>query len=189
MDEMDDKLSQVEFKSLEIIRIQSMGIGTRVCADFIDRLASDEGVLVGNTGHGFIKVMAETRPTATYPAREFRVNLGAVHQYVYLGNDKTCYLSEIQSGMSIPVYGNQTCRYVTVGRVKMEKREFLKVTCLNDGQEISGILQDSDSVFLQGAEQSYHPIREAKEGMKIWGMENQPGRHLGMRIEEDIEER
>lgn len=71
----------------------------------------------------------------------------------------------------------------------MEKREFLKVTCLNGSQEITGILQDSDSVFLPESEQVYHPIREAKEGTKILCVENQPGRHLGMKIEEEIEER
>ncbi len=130
---MKEVINQVEFKCLEIIRIEFMGTGTRVCVDFIDMLAPTEGVLVGNTGHGFIKVIAETRPTETYPAREFRVNMGAVNQYLYLGEDKTCYLSEIQSGMVIPVYSKQSFRYVTVGRVKMEKREFLKVTCQNGG--------------------------------------------------------
>lgn len=181
--------NQVSYKNLEIVRIEPVGTGTRVCVDFIDLLTSHEGLLVGNTGHGFIKVMAETRQTETYPAREFRVNVGAVNQYLYLGEDKTCYLSELQSGMVIPVYNNETYRYVAVGRIKMEKREFVKITCMNAEREISGIFQDSESVFLQESEHSFKSMKEIQVGTKILCVENQPGRHLGMKIEEEIDER
>lgn len=177
------------FEYMDIVRIEPMGRGTRVCVDFIDLLGAEEGILVGNTGHGFLKVMAETRPTATYPTREFRVNAGAVNQYLYLGGDETCYLSELKPGMTVPVYGTGGFRYVTVGRVKLEKREFRKVTVSCGNEEISAILQDSESVFLQEPEASYTNMKELRPGLRVLAMPSEPGRHLGGRIEEEIEER
>jgi len=185
-------LSNDNFKELdyiEIMAIKDYGVGTRVCADFIDVLASNEGVLVGNTGYGFIKVMAETRKTDTYPPRPFRVNLGAINQYLYLGDNKTCYLSELEPGMKIPVYDKDSLRFVTVGRVKNEKREFRRVECKNDGIEVSGIFQIADSVFFQSVDDVFTSMNDLKPGIKLAYLKFEPGRHLGEKIEEEISEK
>ncbi|MBU3181186.1 3-dehydroquinate synthase II [Clostridium psychrophilum] len=177
------------FDYFEISDITDLGIGTRVCVDFIDVLSSTEGVLVGNTGNGFIKLMAETRKSETYPPCPFRVNLGAINQYLYLGNNKTCYLSELEPGMKIPVYDQESFRYIAIGRVKQEKREFKRVEGKNENNLVSGTFQIADSVFFQSENETFIPINDLKLGVKLAYIKSQPGRHLGDKIEEDINEK
>ncbi|WP_226037176.1 3-dehydroquinate synthase II [Aquibacillus saliphilus] len=180
---MKHQLVEAEVKSVEPI-----GEGSRVCIDFIDQLNSDEGILVGNTGNGYIAVLSENRTTETYPARPFRVNCGALHQYLYLGDGKTTYLSEVKPGLEVLVLKNGQTRKVAVGRVKIEKRQFLRVVCHYQGTEISATLQDSDSVHILTAEQSEKSIDNLKVGDSILCYPDQPGRHLGESIEEEISE-
>ena len=136
-----------------VAQIADMGEGTRVELDFVDVLGSSEGVLVGDTARGFLCVLGETRSTDTYPPRPFRVNAGAIHQYVYMGDNKTKYLSEVKAGDRIVITDGKKERLVSVGRVKIEKRPFKKII-LDDG--ISATLQDADSVFIMGKENPVH---------------------------------
>lgn len=71
--------AEKQFSYCRVERIQSAGEGSRVCLDFVDVLDPEEGVLVGNTGHGYLLVLSEHAVTPTYPARPFRVNAGAIH--------------------------------------------------------------------------------------------------------------
>ncbi|MCT2538182.1 3-dehydroquinate synthase [Aquibacillus koreensis] len=177
-----------EIKRAEVVAIEPIGIGSRVCLDLIDQLDPLEGIFVGNTGYGYIKVLSENRTTETYPARPFRINGGAIHQYVSIGESKTTYLSEVKPGSELPIRKDEEIRQVAVGRVKIEKRKFLRVICKVDDVEISATLQESDSVHVQTENGAAKAVIDLQMGDKIICLLDQPGRHLGEKIEEEIAE-
>ncbi|MFB1049735.1 3-dehydroquinate synthase II [Paraliobacillus sp. JSM ZJ581] len=174
----------------EVVSITPIGLGARVCIDLIDELDALEGMLVGNTGNGYLSVLSENRSTATYPPRVFRLNGGAIHHYIYLGEGKTAYLSELKAGLEIPIWSNDGVRKIAIGRVKVEKRSFLRVVCRVEGtnQEVSATLQEADSVHVRTADGEAKPVLELKAGDRLFCYPDQPGRHLGEKIEEEIEE-
>ena len=176
---MDPKLDSIK----DIIE---MGEGTRVEIDFIDVLNDNEGVLVGDTAKGFIRVLAETRKTETYPPRPFRVNAGAIHQYIYIGNNRTKYLSELCPGDAVPVSDGNTERMVTIGRLKIEKRDFARIETL---EGISATLQKADSVFIAGELTPFH-LLDVKEGDTLQVFPSDlHARHKGEAIQESIVEK
>ncbi|WLR51175.1 3-dehydroquinate synthase II [Bacillus tianshenii] len=171
----------------EVISIQKVGEGTRVCVDCIDTLEPKEGALVGNTGSGYLLVLSENRETDTYPARPFRINCGAIHQYLSHG-EKTNYLSELKSGQPIQVFNTEGKREVAIGRVKIEKRPLMRVECRINDTIISATLQQSDSVQLLTSDYEPKAIVDLEEGERIFCCEDKPGRHLGEKLNEYIME-
>src|SRR5699024_2364807 len=95
-------LRMTEFETAKITEIESIGEGTRVCIDLIDELDPLEGVLIGNTGNGYLVALSENRSTETYPPRPFRINVGAYHHYLLLDEGMTGYLAEMKPGMKVP---------------------------------------------------------------------------------------
>lgn len=179
-----------EFETGKITEIESIGEGTRVCIDLIDELDPLEGVLIGNTGNGYLVALSENRSTETYPPRPFRINAGAYHHYLLLDEGKTGYLAEMKPGMKVPVWKNNESRLVPIGRVKMEKRPFLRIVCRTQKteQEISVTVQEADSVHLLGSDNKAKPVIELEIGDELICYPDQPGRHLGEKTEEDITE-
>ena len=176
----------MEFVNSKIAEIIDMGEGTRVEVDFIDILGENEGILVGDTARGYFLVLAETRATETYPPRPFRVNAGSIHQYICVKDGETKYLSELRSGDRVLVTDGKGERYVTVGRVKIEKREFLHIKLENG---TTATLQKADSVHVSGKGVALH-LLECKEGDEISAaLSESVARHKGKAIEEQIEEK
>ena len=176
----------MEVKTSKIESILEMGLGTRVEIDFIEILGANEGVLVGDSAKGFVCVLAETRKTETYPPRPFRVNAGAIHQYVYVGENQTKYLSELKAGDRVIVVDGTNERLVTVGRVKIESREFERIS-LDCG--ITATLQKADSIFVLGNDDPFHLV-DIKEGnMLTCFLMQDTARHKGIAIEETIIEK
>ncbi|WP_054637236.1 3-dehydroquinate synthase II [Thalassobacillus sp. C254] len=185
---MNSKKNKVEYIAGEVISIKAVGKGTRVCVDCADELSPEEGMLVGNTGDGYILVLSENRNTETYPSRAFRVNCGAVHQYIYEG-ENTKYLSELRGGEQTPVFSlSGEPRIVPLGRVKAEQRDLLRVECRVQNKIISATLQDADSVQLAGEEGNSVPVQQLASGDRVLCMVDEPGRHLGEKIKEEIRE-
>ncbi|SDH40722.1 3-dehydroquinate synthase II [Alteribacillus persepolensis] len=168
-------------------KVVPIGIGTRVCIDTADILTPTEGVLVGNTGHGYMLVLSENRSTDTYPPRPFRINAGGIHQYIYL-RGKTSYLSEMRGGGTLYVYNGTHVKEVPIGRVKMEKRELVRVEMETDGVHISSTLQYADSVSFLEKDGTIVSVKELSEGTEIYCCIDEPGRHLGEKIKEEIRE-
>ena len=169
-----------------ISEIIEVGEGTRVEIDLIDSLSEKEGILVGDTARGFILVLAETRETPTYPARPFRINAGAIHQYVCVENGETRYLSELKAGDKVLVTDGTENRYVSIGRVKIEKREFVHVALENG---VTATLQKADSVFVAGDNKAIHFL-DIKAGDSLVTFPNDCiARHKGKIIEEEIVEK
>lgn len=171
----------------KVISVEEIGMGTRVCLDFADLLGEQEGLLVGNTGSGYVLVLAETRTTDTYPARPFRVNCGAVHQYLNVG-EQTLYLSEVKPGMRMEINSPTGKRSAAVGRVKMELRSLIRIEIEIQGKMISVTLQSSDSVQLCGEGLIACDVTKLQPGDIVLCKVDEPGRHLGNRIEEIINE-
>jgi len=171
----------------DVTQIKPMGEGLRVCIDFVDALAPMEGVFVGDTGYGYLLTLSESVPTATYPARPFRVNAGAFHQYLLLEEDKTCYLSELKAGDSVSIHSHEGMRLISVGRVKIERRELLQVRCICGDRVLSSTVQFSDSARFLGKENMLD-AKTIKVGDKLVCRHDIPGRHLGKRKEEYIGE-
>lgn len=163
-----------------------MGAGTRVEIDFIDSLNDDEGIMVGDKAKGFICVLAENRSTSTYPPRPFRVNAGAIHQYVYVGENETRYLSELKSGDNVIVTNGTSERKVKIGRVKIEKREFIRIELENG---ITATLQNADSIFIAGDDTAVHLCDITGNDMIGCIIMRDSARHIGKAIEEEIIEK
>lgn len=178
------------FEIAKVIEIASIGEGTRVCLDLIDELDPLEGVLIGNTGNGYLVALSENRSTETYPPRPFRVNAGAYHHYISLGEDKTQYLAEIKPGMQVPLWNRTKTRLLSVGRVKLERRPFIRIVCQvkDTNKQISVTVQEADSVHLLAGDQTAKPAIELVVGDELLCYPDQPGRHLGEKIEEEITE-
>ena len=73
-------------------------------------------------------VHGETIQSSFVPSRPFRVNAGSPDCYCRLHGDKTKYLSELKSNDRVMVQardGGQ--REATIGRVKIERRPFVRV--------------------------------------------------------------
>lgn len=162
-----------------------MGEGSRVEIDLVDILSDIEGILVGDSARGFICVLAETRETSTYPPRPFRINAGAIHQYVYVGNNETKYLSELKSGDSVLVTDGTNERIVKIGRVKIEKRKFEKIV-LESG--VSATLQVADSIFVLGEGKAEHFCSISDSSIGYFKMSD-VARHKGKAIQEMIVEK
>ena len=189
------KLAQTPepLQTATITRVQSVGLGHRVCVDTLSLMQRGQGMLVGNSSAFTFLVHAETERNEYVAARPFRINAGGVHAYTRLPGDRTCYLGELAAGQEVLILSaDGTARTAVVGRVKIEVRPMLMIEAQITTDE--GI--KSGTVFLQNAE----TIRlTAPDGRPVSVVTLEPGdqvlcrtdvagRHFGMRIAEDIRE-
>lgn len=114
----------------EVVEVRHTGLGHRVCVDTTSLMTAEEGLVVGSTGWGGLFVCSETHFLPHMNLREFRVNAGGVHSYVWTPEGRALYLSEIQAGSEVLcVDRNGTARVVVVGRAKIERRPLLQIVC------------------------------------------------------------
>ena len=176
-----------------ITRVESVGLGHRVCADTLSILRKGQGMLVGNSSAFTFLVHAETERNEYVAARPFRVNAGAVHAYVRLPGDKTTYLGEFKAGQEVLIVdANGETSLATLGRVKIEVRPMLLIEAQVKTEE--GL--KTGAVFLQNAE-TIRLTTPGGEPVSVVGLKpgdtvlcrlDEAGRHFGMRISEDIRE-
>ena len=189
------KLSQghEELMPAVVTRVESVGLGHRVCADTLSILRKGQGMLVGNSSAFTFLVHAETERNEYVAARPFRVNAGAVHAYVRLPGDKTTYLGEFKAGQEVLIVdANGETSLATLGRVKIEVRPMLLIEAQVKTEE--GV--KTGAVFLQNAE-TIRLTTPGGEPVSVVGLKpgdtilcrlDEAGRHFGMRISEDIRE-
>ena len=173
-----------------ISRLQSLGMGDRVCVDTCSNMGPGEGMLVGNSSGGLFLVHAESLENPYVAPRPFRVNAGPVHAYIRVTGDKTRYLGELKAGDEVLLvnYQGRTTPAV-VGRVKVERRPLLLVTAEAGGREISTILQNAETIRLTRPNGEAVSIVTLQPGDEVLVALEETGRHFGHKIQETILEK
>ncbi|MBO4312092.1 MAG: 3-dehydroquinate synthase II family protein [Desulfovibrionaceae bacterium] len=172
-----------------ITRVEEAGLGHRVCVDTLSLMATGQGMLVGDSSAFTFLVHAETERNEYVASRPFRINAGAVHAYVRLPDDKTCYLGELCAGRRVLIVdaGGQTT-LATVGRVKTEVRPMLLVEAQAEGRVGTVFLQNAETIRLVTPEGKPVSVVTLKPGDEVLCRLDEAGRHFGMRVSEDIRE-
>jgi len=179
-----------DLQALTVPSTRQAGLGFRGCVDTTTLFDEDEGMIVGSTSHGGILVCAEVHHLPYMNLRPFRVNAGAVHSYVYGMNDRTNYLTELKAGSPAMVVGvDGSVREVPVGRIKTEIRPLRLIEVeFEGGERANVIMQDDWHVRIFSADGKPLNITELKPGDKVLGHVASPGRHVGLPVDESIEE-
>ncbi len=144
--ENEPNTGKLDLSECRILDIDSGRVGERYCIDLTCLISPGEGMLIGSSASSMALVHGEVIESEFVPTRPFRVNAGSPHSYTLMADGKTKYLSELSSGdqiMLISKTGNT--RSATIGRLKIEKRPFLRITWQND-------YEISNTIFLQQAE-------------------------------------
>ena len=174
----------------EIISVEPVGMGDRVCVDTCTNMMPGQGMLVGNSSSALFLVHAESISNPYVAPRPFRVNAGAVHAYTRVPEGKTRYLSELSAGSRVLVVDHQgNTQVAVVGRLKIEKRPMMLVRAMADGKEISTILQNAETIRLTDPEGNARSVVELKPGDRVMVAIEKSGRHFGMKIDETITEK
>jgi 3-dehydroquinate synthase II/3-amino-4-hydroxybenzoic acid synthase len=171
-----------------IVRAVPVGMGYRSCIDLATMFSPKEGMIVGSTSQGGILCCPEVFFLPYMDLRPFRVNAGAVHSYVYNNENRTNYMTELGAGSSVMIVGvdGQT-RTAAVGRMKTEMRPLrLLEARFESGEIINVIMQDDWHVRVFSPAGEPLNITELKAGDKVLAHKAQPGRHVGIKIEENI---
>ncbi|KGK99144.1 3-dehydroquinate synthase [Methanococcoides methylutens] len=179
----------LELVAAKVTKVEPVGMGDRVCVDTCNMMTRGEGMLVGSQASGMFLVHSESEESPYVASRPFRVNAGAVHAYVKVG-DKTRYLSELKSGDDVTIVdakGNQ--RAGIVGRVKIERRPLMLVEAEVDGNIIKNILQNAETIKLVDTNGEPISIAELKPGDEVMVNYEGGARHFGMKVEETIIEK
>ncbi len=191
LDKIIQRFNQIQLGLKEAIvkNITPAGMGTRVCIDTTSELTQDEGIILGSTSSGGLLTCSETHFLPYMNLRVFRVNAGGIHLYVWGPDDRVVYLSDLRAGDKVlAVNSKGKARVVTVGRLKIESRPLLLIECEIEGVSINTFIQDDWHVRMFGSKGEIRPSSEVKINDKLLGFLDQPGRHVGLRIDETIKE-
>lgn len=177
---------ELVLSELIVDSVEHNGLGDRVCVDTCTHFDKDEGILVGSYSHGFVLCSSETHPLPYMPTRPFRVNAGALHSYVLGVDNRTNYLSELQSGSTVLAVGaDGRTRRVTVGRIKLESRPLLTIKATSDtGVPVSLAVQDDWHVRVLGPGGAVLNVTELAAGHHLLGYLATDKRHVGWPVGE-----
>jgi len=122
------------------------------------------------------------------PTRPFRINAGSLQTYVLAPDNQTWYLSDLRSGMEVlAVSTNGKARRVSVGRVKIERRPLLYIEVkAADNTVFNVIMQEDWHVRVFGIDGKPINITTLKPGDQVLGYTMEPGRHVGVQVDELI---
>jgi len=179
-----------DLKPATVTDIRPVGSGDRVCIDTCSMMKVGEGMLIGSYSKGLFLVHSESLESEYVASRPFRVNAGPVHAYVMTPNNKTKYLSEIETGdelLTVDKEGN--AKTTVVGRVKIEKRPLILIEVEYDGVKLKTLLQNAETIRLVGEQGNPVSIADIKVGDKVMVYLDKGARHFGMPIEESIIEK
>ncbi len=181
---------RIALQTVQITRVETLGMGDRVCIDTCSNMAIGEGMLVGNSSSGLFLVHAESVENPYVAPRPFRVNAGPVHAYVRVPEGKTRYLSELRSGDEVTIVNYKGhCQNSIVGRIKVEKRPLMFIEAEYHRKTIATILQNAETIRLTQPNGSPISVVELKKGSKVQAFLEEAGRHFGMKIKETITEK
>ena len=173
-----------------ITACRQLGMGDRACLDTCTQMTLGEGMLVGNTASGFFLVHSESIDNPYVASRPFRVNAGAVHAYILTPGGKTKYLADLKAGdevMLVDKEGRTQTAYL--GRNKIERRPMMLIEAEAEGQPITLVLQNAETIRLVNPQGKPISITSLKPGDKVLAHVEKSGRHFGMKVEENLIER
>ena len=181
---------KVALVTATITATKQLGMGDRACLDTCTQMGLGEGMLVGNTASGFFLVHSESIDNPYVASRPFRVNAGAVHAYTLAPGGKTKYLADLKAGDEVMVVDYKgTSQTAYLGRNKIEKRPMMLIEAEAEGQAISLVLQNAETIRLVDPKGKAVSATTLKIGDKILGHIEKAGRHFGMQVEETLIER
>jgi 3-dehydroquinate synthase II len=182
-------MEKIRLLKARVTKVKQVGMGDRVCVDTASLMVPGEGMLIGSQSNGLFLVNSESEESPYVAARPFRVNAGAVHAYIRVG-ENTRYLSELNTGDDVLVInsGGET-RPAVVGRVKIERRPLMLVEAEVEGTMIKTLLQNAETIKLVGSDGKPVPVTVLKEGDEILVYFEAAARHFGIKIEETIIEK
>jgi len=181
---------KIELSLAKVKRINPLGLGDRVCVDTCSSMTVGEGMLVGNSSQALFLVHSESVENPFVNPRPFRVNAGPVHAYIRLAGGQTKYLSEVKSGDQVLIVNFEGKSYpALVGRAKVERRPLVLLEAEEEGQNISVILQNAETIRLTQSDGKAVSLVDLKEGNEVLVYREGAGRHFGIRIDETIIER
>jgi 3-dehydroquinate synthase II len=173
-----------------ITTTKQLGMGDRACLDTCTQMTLGEGMLVGNTASGFFLVHSESIDNPYVASRPFRVNAGAVHAYTLSPGGKTKYLADLKAGdevLLVNFQGKSQTAYL--GRNKIEKRPMMLIEAEAEGQQVSLVMQNAETIRLVGPDGKAVSITNLKPGDKVLAHIEKAGRHFGMQVDETLIER
>lgn len=185
-----EELGKLELLKGKVVDVQHVGMGFRSCIDTTDIMQKNEGMIVGSTSNGGLLVSSETHFLPYMELRPFRVNAGAVHSYVWAPGNMTNYITELKAGrkvLCVDTEGNS--REVVVGRSKIEKRPLLKIEVEADGVRLNTIVQDDWHIRIFGGNGEPANASTIKKGDELLAYVSPGARHVGIKIDEAIEEK
>ncbi len=179
-----ESLEKLNLSELTITNIESGGVGERYCIDLVCLISEGEGMLIGSSSSSLSLVHGEVIVSEFVPARPFRVNAGPPHSYILMADGKTKYLSELISGDNVMLVSeNGSTRSATIGRLKIEKRPFLRIYWENDYQISNSIfLQQAETVRILSRVGAVKSVTELKIGDTILCHESNHSRHIGNKV-------
>jgi len=182
-------MEKIPLVKANVIKVKPVGMGDRVCVDSASLMILGEGMLIGSQSNGLFLVHSESEESPYVAARPFRVNAGAVHAYIRVG-EKTRYLCELSSGDELLIVNKEgETRPAVVGRVKIERRPLMLVEAEVEGTRIKTLLQNAETIKLVGVDGKPMPVTALKEGDEVLVYFDAAARHFGIRIEETIIEK
>lgn len=186
-------MGTIPLATARITKVEELEMGDRVCVDTCSLMVRGEGMLVGSQSFALFLVHSESEDSPYVAARPFRVNAGAVHAYVLVG-EKTRYLSELKSGDDVLIVNAEgSARKAVIGRVKIEKRPLMLVEAVVDvgvgaTRTCSIILQNAETIKLMGKDKPISVV-DLKEGDEVLVHVTEAARHFGIAVEEMVIER
>ncbi len=189
------QLLKSESKTFELLparikRVEPLGMGDRVCVDTCTSMILGEGMLVGTSSQALFLIHSETVENPFVNTRPFRVNAGPVYAYIRMANGQTKYLSEVKSGDQVLVVNFEGKSYpAVVGRAKIEKRPLAIVEAEENGETVSVILQNAETICLTQPSGKPVSLVDLKEGCEVLVYREKTGRHFGVPVEETIVEK
>ena len=181
---------KVALVTATITSTKQLGMGDRACLDTCTQMTLGEGMLVGNTAAGFFLIHSESIDNPYVASRPFRVNAGAVHAYTLTTGGKTKYLADLKAGdevLLVDFQGKSKTAYL--GRNKIEKRPMMLIEAEAEGEPISLVLQNAETIRLVSPKGEAISITSLKPGDKVLGHIEKAGRHFGMQVDETLIEK
>ncbi len=179
----------VELSEVEVVSVEPVEMGDRVCVDTCCLMNPGEGMLCGSYSNCLFLVQSESEANGYVATRPFRVNAGAVHMYCMVPGGGTRYLSEISAGDPVLVCDRDgNTRNASVGRCKVEVRPLLLVTATDGKKTYNVILQNAETIKVVTPKGS-ESVTKLKKGDKVLAHLATGGRHFGMKVEETITEK